>query len=83
MEERFHNLRILSDICIVVKVRIPPGATSLLATKIQTDSTGESLESVIHIGYFSLTITTIHPKDSLLWKVFSVRGFFVFERLLY
>lgn len=83
MEEQFHNLRILSDVCIVVIVRIPPGANSLLATKLQTDSTGEPLESVIHIGYFSLTITTIHPKDSLLWKDFSHRGFFVMFHSLY
>ena len=59
----------------MVNVRIPPGANCLLATKLQTDSTGAPLESVIHIGYEFLTITTIHPKDSLLWKVFSHRGF--------
>ena len=67
----------------MVNVRIPPGANCLLATKLQTDSTDESLESVIHIGYDALTITTIHPKDSLLWKVFSVRGFFVMFHSLY
>ena len=66
----------------MVNVRIPPGANCLLATKLQTDSTGESLESVIHIGYDALTITTIHPKDSLLWKVFSYRGFFVIESFI-
>ena len=59
----------------MVNVRIPPGANCLLATKLQTDSTGYTLESVIHIGYDSLRITTIHPKDSLLWKDFSNRGF--------
>ena len=63
-------------------VRIPPGANCLLAIKLQTDSTGNSLESVIHIGYDSLTITTIHPKDSLLWEDFSHRGFFVMDYLL-
>ena len=66
----------------MVNVRIPPGANCLLATKLQTDSTDESLESVIHIGYDALTITTIHPKDSLLWKVFSYRGFFVIESFI-
>ena len=83
MEEQFHNLRILSDVCIVVIVRIPSGVKCLLTTKLQTDSTGYTLESVIHIGYDSLTITTIHPKDSLLWKVFSHRGFFVMFHSLY
>ena len=67
----------------MVIVRIPPGANCLLATKLQTDSTGYTLESVIHIGYDSLTITTIHPKDSLLWEVFSHRGFFVMIHSLY
>ena len=67
----------------MVNVRIPPGANCLLATKLQTDSTGYTLESVIHIGYDSLTITTIHPKDSLLWRDFSHRGFFVMFHSLY
>ena len=67
----------------MVNVRIPPGANCLLATKLQTDSTGCPLESVIHIGYDALTITTIHPKDSLLWEVFSYRGFFVMFHSLY
>ena len=67
----------------MVIVRIPSGVKCLLTTKLQTDSTGYTLESVIHIGYDSLTITTIHPKDSLLWKVFSHRGFFVMFHSLY
>ena len=66
----------------MVIVRIPSGVKCLLTTKLQTDSTGYTLESVIHIGYDSLTITTIHPKDSLLWKVFSYRGFFVIESFI-
>ena len=67
----------------MVIVRIPSGAKCLQTTKLQTDSTGYTLESVIHIGYGSLTITTIHPKDSLLWRDFSHRGFFVMFHSLY